>query len=68
MQIGPHFYLMKLKREKVLSMIPHKTILIFALIVGMCVLAYAEEEKQKAQGLDMVSDTVATTFNKVNAL
>ncbi len=28
----------------------------------------AEKQKQEAQGLDMVSDTVASVFNKANAL
>ena len=45
-----------------------KIIVIVMLVVGVCGLAYADEEKQKAQGLDMVSDTVATAFNKANAL
>ena len=37
---------------------------------GLCLQAFADEErdKPKAQGWDMVSDTVATTFNKANAL
>ena len=38
------------------------------LIAGTCIPAYAEEDKPKAQGLDMVSDTVTTVFNKANAL
>ena len=40
----------------------------FALIIGLCVQAYAADEKQDAKGLDMVSDTVSTVFNKANAL
>ena len=41
------------------------------LIVGACVSSYAEEtgqDEQKAQGLDMVSDTVKTALSKANAL
>ena len=49
-------------------MSPCKIVLAFVLIAGLCGLANAEEEKQKAKGLDMVSDTVATAFNKANAL
>ncbi len=37
------------------------------LLIGVSIIAYADDE-QKAQGLDMVSDTVATAFNKANAL
>lgn len=38
------------------------------LAIGACSSSYADEVKEKAKGLDMVSDTVATAFNKVNAL
>lgn len=38
------------------------------IIVGLSFSAHADEEKQEAKGLDMVSDTVATAFNKANAL
>ncbi len=30
--------------------------------------AYAQDDKQDAKGLDMVSDTVASVFSKANAL
>ena len=36
--------------------------------IGICGRLYAEEKKEEAKGLDMVSDTVATAFNKANAL
>ncbi|MBU0604839.1 MAG: hypothetical protein KKH77_00970 [Candidatus Omnitrophica bacterium] len=45
-----------------------KIAIFVVLIVEACVLSYAEEAEQKAQGLDMVSDTVATAFNKATAL
>lgn len=45
-----------------------KIAILVVLIVGASVLSYAEEAEQKAQGLDMVSDTVATAFNKATAL
>ena len=37
------------------------------LFIGISNPVYADDQ-QKAQGLDMVSDTVATAFNKANAL
>ncbi len=48
-----------------------RLVIIAVLIIsGACIMSYADEEqdKPKAQGWDMVSDTVATTFNKANAL
>lgn len=49
---------------------PDSTVKLF---MGFCLFAVTvmpccADDEQKAQGLDMVSDTVATTFNKVNAL
>ena len=53
---------------------------IMVMIIGTCALAYAADEKQDeqkqaaqkqqqdAKGLDMVSDTVASVFDKANAL
>ena len=48
--------------------IRYKIVILVVLIAGACVSSYAEEDEQKAKGLDMVSDTVATAFNKANAL
>ena len=42
-------------------------IITFLMIVFLCGSAKSEE-KQQAKGLDMVSDTVSTAFNKVNSL
>jgi len=53
---------------------------IMVMIIGTCALVYAADEKQDGQkqaeqkqqqdakGLDMVSDTVASVFDKANAL
>lgn len=48
--------------------IKYKVLVAYMLIAGTAVSAYAEERKEAAKGLDMVSDTVTTAFNKVNAL
>lgn len=45
----------------------YRGIAVVIITAGLCLSAGAEE-KEAAKGLDMVSDTVATAFNKANAL
>jgi len=45
-----------------------KGALLVIIIMVACFSAHAQDDKQDAKGLDMVSDTVAAVFNKANAL
>lgn len=42
--------------------------LIPPLILAMCAVSCADDGETKAKGLDLVSDTVASVFNKTSAL
>lgn len=56
------------KRQKeIRGKMRYPVIVISALIIGICVLAYADEGN-KAKGLEMVSEMATTAVDKVNAL
>lgn len=45
-----------------------KVALLVVMMLAAGFSAHAQDEKQDAKGLDMVSDTVTSVFNKANAL
>lgn len=55
-------------RNIIKPVIVKKALVVALLVIGPASWSCADENQQKAKGLDMVSDTVATTFKKATAL